>query len=427
LIRFTQSIKDSFSIDDLSVALLSHIVSKQQNKELLLRIEDRKEQKSKDCFDKETIELLNLFNIEYSRIVDQNDNIKYHTQMAMRLLLDKKAFNCFCTDEALQKDKEEAKKNGKRYEYSGFCQNISDETKFHCNAPFVVRLNKPKNDIKFSDKIKGDLSFKPYEVDSVVILDHEKKPTNIFSSAVDDMLYDISTIIQSQNNLSNIPKQINIMSYLGYEKEINYIHTPNIINIDTEDRLPNIKSLIDQGYLPAAIANYLVLLITNRSEDIFTIEEAIGWFDIADISKEQLKFDIKELNKINKKYLNMIDELRLSKILGYADEDIGKLAKLYIQECDTISQIKENIQAIFSSKGSLEGFEKQFELIKSTLQTAPFIKDYEELLEFISKQTDLKDEDIMIPLYYIITGQKNGPKLDSIYPYIRNYLGEIIK
>jgi len=420
-------------IGNLRVALINHILSKQLNEELLIRIEDTDKKRNIEGKEKEILELLTLFSVDFTRVVHQSENIKYHTQMAMKLLLDKKAFNCYCSDEALEKDREEAKKNKQPYRYSGFCENISDEAKFHCNAPFTVRLKKPEHNIKFTDAIKGEFEYKPFDVDSFIILREDKTPMYNFACAVDDMLFDISTVVRGEDHLTNTPKQIHIRESLGYTKEIKYAHLPMILNMETgkkmskRDDASSVKWLVEQGYLPVAISNYIILLGYNPPKEIFTLEEAQEWFDISKISKASAKFDIDKLKFINREHLKAMDELRLSKILGYADTDIGTLAKVYIEECDTTVQIKSRLNAIFSKKESLDGFEEEFKTLKECLSKAPFIEDFNDLKKYITQQTGLKGKKLFMPLRFALTGATSGPNLSEIYPLIKNYLGEIVK
>lgn len=425
MLRFAPSTTADMNIGNLRVALFNHILSKQLNEELIIRIDDTDKEKTIEGKDKEIAEILNLFSIDHSRVILQSENIKYHTGMAMKLLLDRKAFNCFCSDEALKQDKEKAKEENKPYSYSGFCETISDETKFNCNAPFVVRIKKPQSNIKLLDEIKGECEYKPDEVDSLIILNHDKSPTYNFASAVDDMLYNITTIIEADEKLLNAAKEIHLMESLGYNQKIKYIHIPNIQD-DKEDSLPSVKSLIDEGYLPIAIANYLVQLGINTPKEIFTIEEAIEWFDINNISKEPVKFDIDKLKTINNEHLKAMDELRLSKILGYADTDIGKLGKVYLKECNTIKEIKEKIKAVFTEKSTLEGFEEEFKVLKECLEKAPFIEKLDDLKAHIEKETKLEGEKLSTPLRFILTGTQDDTDLNEVYPLIRNYLGEIV-
>lgn len=432
MLRFAFSPTKDMSVADLRVALFNHILSKQLNEELIIRIDDTNKEQNIQAKDKEILEILNLFSIDYSRVVLQSENIKYHVNIGMKLLLDKKAFNCFCSNEALEQDKQKAKQENKPYGYSGFCESISDETKFNCNAPFVVRSKKPTHNINFSDLFKGDLDYEPFDVDSFVILKQDKTPTYNFASAIDDMLYNISTVIRDEKYLLDTPKQIHIRQSLGYDKELKYIHIPTICEIEQNkqvlkrDNPLSVKWLIDEGYLPIAIANYLILLGYETPKEIFTIEEAINWFDISKLDTNFLTFDIDKLNSINKEHIKNMQELRLSKILGYADEDIGKLAKVYLQECDTIKQIKSKIDAIFAKKELLDDFKEESKILKECLSNAPFINDLEALKKYITQNSSLKQQEILIPLQYTLTGAKSGPDLDRIYPLIKNYLGEII-
>ncbi len=433
MLRFAPSPTGDMHIGNLRVALINHILSKQLNEELLIRIEDTDRKRNVDGKEKEILELLTLFSVNFTRVVHQSENLKYHSQMAMKLLLDKKAFNCFCSDEALQIDREKAKANKQPYRYNGFCENISDEAKFECNAPFTVRIKKPEENIQFTDAIRGDFDEKPFDVDSFIILRQDKTPMYNFACAIDDMLFDISTVIRGEDQLPNTPKQINIRKSLGYTKEIKYAHLPMILNMETgkkmskRDDASSVRWLVDQGYLPVAISNYIILLGYNPPTEIFTLEEAEAWFDISKISKASAKFDLTKLKFINREHIKIMDELRLSKILGYADKDIGKLAKIYIEECDTINEIKERLTTLFGEKNTLKGFENEFKIIKSCLQQAPFIDDLEDLKKYISEQTQLEEEKFFTPLRYALTGATNGPSLSDIYPLIKNYLGEIIK
>ena len=400
MLRFAPSPTGDMHIGNLRVALINHILSKQLNEELLIRIEDTDQKRNIDGKEQEILEILNLFSINYSRVAHQSENIKYHTQMAMKLLLDKKAFNCFCSENALEQDREIAKKEKKPYRYSGFCETISDETKFNCNAPFVVRLKKPEQTIKFTDLVKGEFNHEPFDVDSFVILREDKSPTYNFACSIDDMLFDISTVVRGEDQLPNTPKQIHIRKSLGYDRTINYIHLPMILNFETgqkmskRDESSSVRWLVDQGFLPAAIANYLILLGYNPPVEVFTLEEAMEWFDVNKISQSPAKFDITKLKYLNREHLKMMDELRLSKILGFADKDIGTLAKLYIEECDTINEIKEKILAIFAPKESLENFEKEYVLLKECLQNAPFISELNELKTYITKNTGLENKNL---------------------------------
>lgn len=408
MLRFAPSPTKDMDISDLRIAIFNHLLSKQKEEALLIRIEDIDTEKNIEGKDKEILELLSLFSIDYSHVVYQSENLKYHQKLVMQLMNQKKAFACFCGDEKLEELKQEAKKEGKPFEYDGFCETLSDETVMTCNAPFTVRIQKSEEKA----------------VDSFIILNHDKAPMYDYACAVDDMLYDVSTVIRSKDYISSAPKQTHVRSLLNYDKEVNYMHLSNISSTKNETVL--VKELIDEGFLPSAIANYLVALGNETSSEIFTLEEAIAWFDINKISNDAI-FDINKLKEINKKHLETMDDLRLSKILGFADADIGKLAKLYLNNANTIKELKAKIELVFSVKSTCQGYENQFVELKLAMNGAPFFNTLDELKIYISSKTNLKDENLDIPLEYILTGTTNGPDISKIYPLIKNYLGEIAK
>ena len=426
MLRFAPSPTGDMDISDLQVALFNHMMSKKLNENLVIRIEDIDKKSNIEGKEKEILEILDLFSIDHTQVIYQSENIKYHSQMAMKLLLDKKAFNCFCSDEALKKDRDEFLKANKPDVYSGFCENLSDEVTIGCEAPFTVRIKKPEHNIEFTDTIKSDCDFSPLEIDSFIILNHDKIPTCEFASAVDDMISNITTVIRSEEHLLSTPKQIHVRESLGYDTKINYIHVPLISNADDDEKTYSIKWLIKEGYLPIAIANYLILLAYDAPKEIFSIEEALEWFDITKIEKIPAKFDIKKLNYINKQHIKDIENMRLSKLVGYADEDIGLLAKIYLEECDTIKQIKEKINLIFSKKESFKKFQKEVKALQVCLKDAPYIDEFSSFEKYIMENTSISEEKLSTPLRIVLTGAIKGPSLSEIYPLIKNYLGEII-
>ncbi|MFK2821706.1 glutamate--tRNA ligase [Arcobacter sp. YIC-80] len=422
MLRFAPSPNGSINIASLRVAIFNHIVSKQKNEDLIIRIEDIEKDKIVEGKDKEILEILSLFSIDYSRAAHQSDSLKYHQKMAMQLMAQKKAFACFCGDVKLNELKEEAKKAGKNFKYDGFCETLSDETVLNTNAPFTVRIKESDSSIRFTDLLQGDFKYKPSDMNSFIILNHDKTPTYDYACAVDDMIMDISIVIREEKHLESTPNQIYARKSLGYDKKIDYVHLP-LIN---EGHI-SVKFLIEEGFLPSAIANYLVLLGNKTPKEIFTLEEAVDWFDITKISKEKVTFDIDKLKQINKKHLETLDDMRLSKILGYADIDLGKLGKIFLEDSFTIKEIKEKIDFIFTQKSTCEGYEKQFIEIKLCIQDAPFFEEYEDLVTYISEKTGFNGDFLQKPLSYIFVGKKDYDKLSLVYPLIKNYLGEIAK
>ncbi len=431
MFRFAPSPTGDMHIGNLRVALFNYICAKQKHEKFIIRIEDTDTQRNIEGKDRELLDILSLFGISYDQLLYQSDNLKLHRQLATKLLMDKHAFACFCTPQTLEKKREEAKKNATAYRYDGICRELSDEEILNNESPFVIRIKKPKEDITFTDIIKGDLTFTPENIDDFVIMRVDKTPTYNFACAIDDMISDISMVIRGEDHVSNTPKQILIRDYLGYDKKINYAHLPIILNeegkkMSKRDDASSVSWLLKQGFLPSAISNYLILIGNKTPKEVFDLKEAIEWFDLKNISKAPAKFDIDRLKHLNREHIKRTDSKTLSSLIGYSSEDLGDLAKLYTQEGSTLEEIKTKIDKIFSQK-SCDEFPKELAILKDIAKDAPFFKDFNDYKSYLSEKSSLKGKRLFKPLRVMFTGEKDGPNLSDIYPYIKNYLGEIIK
>ncbi len=299
MIRFTLSLTRDMQINDLRIAIFSYITAKQKGEKFHIHIDDTDLQQTKTDKDQEILEILQLFGIGYESVGYQSQNIRFYQQFATKLLMDKKAFNCFCTKERLDSKKKEAKNSNTKYQYDDYCVNLLDSEVIDNENPFCIRLKRPNRDIDFFDHIDGKILFDKSTIDSFIVLRVDKSPTYNFAYAVDDMLNDISLVIKNQKHTSDTPKQIYIRESLGYEKKIEYAHMPAIIDGDSY----SVSSLLKDGYLPSAIINYLITIDNKTPKEIFTLDEAIEWFSLKEISKTPNKFNINKLKEINMKHI----------------------------------------------------------------------------------------------------------------------------
>jgi len=432
MLRFAPSPTGDMHIGNLRVALFNYIVSKQKKEDLVVRIEDTDKERNIEGKDKEILAILDLFGIEYSQVIYQSENFRFHSAMALQLIHDKKAFSCFCSPAWLENKREEAKADKKAYRYDDACANLPAELVIDNMNPFTIRIAKPTHDITIKDHIKGNITFKPDEVDSFIILRQDKTPTYNFACAVDDMLSDISIVIRGEDHVSNTPKQDHIRTSLKYDKKIEYAHLPIILNDDGKkmskrDDASSVKWLLEEGFLPSAISNYLILIGNKPPKDIFSVKEAIEWFKLENVSKSPVRFDITMLRHINSEHLKLLDAKELSRYVGFADEEIGELAKIYLEEASTTKELKSKIEPIFAPKIIPQEFEEQSSILLGAIKSAPYFDEYDDFKNYVMKESGLKGKNFFKPLRLLLTGAEHGPDLAETYKYLKNYIGEIAK
>lgn len=425
--RFAPSPTGDMHIGNLRVAIFNYIASLQDKSGFILRIEDTDKERNIEGKDKEIMEILKKFGIKWDTLYYQSQNLKFHQEFGAKLLIDKKAFLCFCDDETLEKKREEDLNNGVAYRYDGSCESLSDEEILNNPRPAALRLKAPKTTQKFTDKIKGEIVFEPENIDSFVLLRADKTPTYNFACAIDDMLEGVTMIIRGEDHVSNTPKQNLIREALGYTQEISYAHLPIILNMNgrkmsKRDNSSSVSYLLDKGYMPEAIANYLILIGNKTPCEIFTIQEAASWFDISNISRSPAKFSEEKLAQINREHIKLASDDRLVE-LGFSSPD---LARFYTQESSLIPEIIAKIDAINSAKIIPPQWQKEADEIRKVILNMQIPHSFDELKIVISDETNLKGKSLFMPLRLLLTGAEHGPELKDLYPLIRSDIKEIV-
>jgi len=413
MLRFASSPTGDMNIGNLRVALFNHLVAQEKKEDLIIRIEDMDKKKNIKGKDQEILDTLGLFGINYSQVIYQSESVRFHSAMALQLVHEKKAFSCFCSDDWLDKKREEAKLAKKTYLYDDACRNLPAELVIDNTSPFCIRIVRPDKDLS----LEGDT------IDSFIILHQDKTPTYNFASAVDDMLNDISIVIVGEEHISNSAKQEHIRESLSYDKKVKYAYITSILS----DEIPSVKFLLEEGFLPEAISNYLILMGNETPKEIFTLAEAREWFTLDTLSKDPIPFDIDELRHINREHLKALDPKELSRYVGFADIEIGELARIYLEEAATTKELKEKIAPIFSQRIIPESLSESAQRMKSIIMSAPYFDKYDEFKNYIIKESGLKGEDYSKALRILLTNAQGGPDLAEIYKYLKNYIGEIVK
>ena len=416
MLRFGPSPTGDMHIGTLRVAIINFLVAQQKEESFLVRIEDadiKESQEDREGKDTEIIQILEKFALSHESVFHQSEHLRIHQTLAVKLLEEGKAFVCTCSPELTEANNA----------CLGCCEN-KDKTEHaklkESATPFVLRLKKPKVTIVFHDLLQGDISTSPDELDAFIILRADGTPTANFATACDDMLSGVTMVIRDEEHLKHTPRQIHIQNLLGYDVETSYAHLPALS--DTY----SVKWMFEQGYIPDAIINYLLLLGNKHvPNEIFTLPEAIAWFKLENLSQTTSKFDIDKLRFINREHLRRMDDKQLSTLFGFADADVGKLAKLYLDEASTINELALKIRPVFAAKVFEGTWKEEMKIMQDIIFNAPMIDDFNAFKNYIMLKSDLEEENLIKALRLLLTGAEHGPKLSDIYPLIKSYLLEI--
>ena len=149
-----------------------------------------------------------------------------------QLIEEGKAYYCFCSQERIDKVRDQQRADGLTPKYDGLCRSIPlEEAKKRVAAgePHTVRLKLPVNrDITFNDKIKGKITFNTDDQDDQVLIKRDGFPTYHFAVVVDDHLMGITHVVRGDEWVSSTPKHVYLYEAFGWEAP-EYIHLPTCL------------------------------------------------------------------------------------------------------------------------------------------------------------------------------------------------------
>jgi len=293
--------------------------------------------------------------------------------------------------------------------------------------PYVVRIKAPEHAVTFEDRFRGTVTTEPEALPAFVILRSDGTPSQTFATAVDDMLGAITSVIRCDSYLDQTAGQIHIRHRLGFTEAVDYAHLPPILPEDDHGELPTVPALLKEGFLPDAILNYLLLPDADTPPSLFTLPEALETFRLEELSRSPIRFDRQKLRWLNREHLRRMDEKALSGLYRFADADIGKLIKCYLDEAATLSELDERIWPIFTPKACEGKMGEKMQTLAKHIADAPCLEHYDDLLSHLLAQTGWKSAELSGPLYRLITGADKGPALSRLYPHIQSYITEVAR
>jgi glutamyl-tRNA synthetase len=156
-------------------------------------------------------------------------------------------------------------------------------------------------------------------LDDLVLLRSDGAPTYNLAVVVDDHDMAISHIIRGDDHLSNAARQTLIYRALGFDTpafaHVPMIHGPDGAKLSKRHGAQAVSEFADLGYLPEAMRNYLARLGWGHGDDeIFDDDQAIAWFDVADVVRAPARLDWHKLNHVNNHYIRSAADDRLTQL-----------------------------------------------------------------------------------------------------------------
>lgn len=459
-LRFAPSPTGPLHIGGARSALFNYLYAKRHGGDFILRIEDTDAARSSRESEENIKDALGWLGIDWNEGIDvggphgpyrQTERAAVYQTYIERLLDKGLAYRCYCSGEELEAMREAQRKAGQMPRYDGRCRKLTDEEEKAYQAEGrkpVIRFRVPDDeDVVIDDAVRGQVHFDSNGIGDFVIVKSDGLPTYNFAVVVDDATMEISHVVRGEEHLSNTPRQMLLYQALAITPPT-FAHVSLILGKDRSKMSKrhgstSVVNYIRDGYLPEGLVNFLVLLgwSPQGEEELFSLEELEGLFDLDRVAKNPAVFDADKLNWVNHQHLQKADLDRLVKLAlpylveaGYIEDEpaaddltyVRALLSVVRSGLDYMSQLPQQAELFYRSRpisspedkallsedymeemlthfvGQLEALE----LLEPSLVKGCFKKTM--------KALDLKGKQVFMPVRLALTGARSGPELHEL-------------
>jgi glutamyl-tRNA synthetase len=315
--RFAPSPTGFLHIGGARTALYCWLEARRRGGEFVLRIEDTDRERSTEEAVQAILDGMNWLGLTHDEgPVYQTARLERYKQVADELLKAGLAYYAYESKDEIEAMREAAYAKGEKPRYNGYYRDRNEPYRDDPNR--VMRFKNPlEGTVVFEDKVKGRIEWANAELDDLVIFRSDGWPTYNFAVVVDDIDMGITEVIRGDDHVNNTPRQINIYKALG-KPVPEFAHLPMILGPDGQKLSKrhgavSVMQYRDDGFLPHALLNYLVRLgWSHGDQEIFSADEMVQLFDVADVNKAASRFDVTKLSWLNQHYLKTEEPLLIA-------------------------------------------------------------------------------------------------------------------
>lgn len=326
--RFAPSPTGYMHIGNLRTALYSYLIAKHDGGKFILRIEDTDRERLVEGATDVIKSTLKITGLNYDEGPDvggdhgpyvQSERKPIYLEYAEKLVDMGYAYYCFCTKERLEKLHEEDATGG----YDRHCRDLSPEEvrrNLDAGIPYVIRQKMPLDGVtSYTDSVFGEISMNNSELQDQILIKADGYPTYNFAHVIDDYLMGVTHVVRGSEYLTSTPKYVLLYDAFGWERPV-YVHLPLLMGKNPDGSVSKLskrhgavsfQDLLNDGYLPEAIVNYIALLgwcPKNSETEFFTLKELTDAFTIDGVSKSPAVFDFEKLLWFNGEYIHRLTD-----------------------------------------------------------------------------------------------------------------------
>jgi nondiscriminating glutamyl-tRNA synthetase len=464
-VRFAPSPTGYVHVGNARTALFNWLFARHHGGVFVLRIEDTDVERSKEEYEKQLLDDLRWFGLDWDEGPDkggpfgpyrQSERRDIYTQHAEKLIAQSHAYYCFCSAEQLEAERQEALKAGRQPRYSGRCRKLPPEEAARRKAagePAAVRLKIEESSFSWSDLVHGPTTFSSEVIGDPILVRSDGNPAYNYAVVIDDHLMEITHVIRGDDHISNTPRQLAVYRALGWQPP-EFAHLSTILGAD-RTRLSkrhgatSLESFRQMGILPEALRNYLALLGWSPGDgktEILSPQELIEQFSLDHVTKSPAVFDDAKLYWLNRHYMKECPPRRLVELALPYLEQVGYLAgrqgpevlawlehvlDAVLKNLPSLAELPEAVRLIFEFDAERARATPEFQELLANPAAREVLnafiprilaennltyESFREITKAVQKETGKKGKDLFHPIRVALTGETSGPELEKLIP-----------
>jgi glutamyl-tRNA synthetase len=434
--RFAPSPTGFLHIGGARTALFNYLFAAHHGGQYLVRIEDTDKKRSTAEAITAIHEGLSWLGLEGTHPpILQSQQQARHVEVAHEMLARGAAYKCYLSPDEIDAIREQAKQDK-----TAFRSPWREPTQNAPDAEYTIRLKMPQTgETHITDMVQGEVTVQNNQLDDMILLRSDQTPTYMLAVVVDDHDMGITHVIRGDDHLNNAFRQFHIYQAAGWNipefGHIPLIHGADGAKLSKRHGALGVDAYNDQGYLPEAIINYLARLGWSHGDDeLFSLDQAISWFDGQHIGKSPSRFDFDKLKSVNQHWMRQADSAKLAEMViaraphsaqNHTHNWLTQLMPLFCERAQTVNDLIEMTGWLFC-EGAPEPNEEAQAVLDDVARTrlqqfsifmehAPTNRDdFDEAFKIWMASEALKMKDIGLPLRAALTGTKTAPSIIDI-------------
>ncbi|MCL4380573.1 glutamate--tRNA ligase [Candidatus Dependentiae bacterium] len=338
-VRFAPSPTGLMHLGNVRSALMNYLFAKAHNGTFIVRIEDTDANRNFDPRATAILDNISWLGLDYQEGPGkegaygpyyQSERTAIYQEYLDKLITNGAVYRCFCTPEELEikRERQIALKKAPRYDRT--CATLDAATiaqRLATHSAFIWRFAvDPQAQATFIDMARGAMTHELAHFSDFPLTRADGSFTFIFANCVDDIAMRITHVLRGHEHLSNTVHQI--LLYQAFNATIPvFWHLPLLFGangkkLSKRDFGFSLNDLIEAGFLPQALTNYLAIIGASFTQEIMSLEELAAAYPFTQVpASSTIKYDVEKLRWVNHKW---ISRLTVAQLAEYAIPFIAK-------------------------------------------------------------------------------------------------------